>query len=52
VVLLCGTPQATIQMKKGGAALLDFPSHIAAGKGTLLWLLTPGQLRAIGSAKR
>lgn len=51
-VLLCSTPQAAIQMKKGGAALLNFPSHIAAGEGTLLWLLTPGQLRAIGSAKR
>jgi phosphohistidine phosphatase len=47
--LMFGESGAAIQMKKGGAALLDFPNRIVAGQGTLLWLLTPGQLRKLGN---
>lgn len=51
-LLLCGDKQATIPLKKGGAALLDFPRRPAIGDGTLLWLLRPGQLRRLGTDKR
>ncbi len=47
-LLLCGEDKAAIQLKKAGAALLDFPQRIAIGRGTLLWLLAPGQLRKLG----
>ena len=45
-LLLFGEVSAAIQLKKGGAALLDFPQRIAAGQATLLWLMTPKQLSA------
>jgi len=45
-LLLFGDTSAAIQLKKGGAALLDFPRHIANGQANLLWLMTPRQLRA------
>lgn len=34
--------------KKAGAALLEFPGAPEGGTGTLRWLLTAGQLRALG----
>jgi hypothetical protein len=34
-------------MRKGGACLLDFPNGLDAGTGTLLWAMTPAQLRAL-----
>lgn len=46
-LLLFGEESAAIQLKKGGAALLDFPNRIACGEATLLWLMTPRQLRAL-----
>ena len=51
-LLVFRNEQAAIQLKKGGAALLDFPHRIAIGNGALLWLLTPGQLRKLGSNNR
>ena len=51
-LLLCGEGQATVQLKKGGAALLDFPLTTTAGDGELLWLLTAGQLRKLGILNR
>jgi phosphohistidine phosphatase len=36
-----------VAMSKGGAALLEFSSRVAAGSGTLQWLLTGSQLRRI-----
>lgn len=47
--LLYGDTQATIRLGKGGAALLEFPGRIGSGEGTLLWLLTPAQLRTLGA---
>lgn len=37
-----------VAMSKGGAALLEFSSHVKARDGTLHWLLTGSQLRRIG----
>ncbi len=49
-LLLCGYIRATVQLKKGGAAMLDFPGKIGSAQGQLLWLLTPRQLRALGNS--
>jgi phosphohistidine phosphatase len=44
-LLLTGKERSVAVMKKGGAALLESPGAVAAGSCTLLWHLTPGQLR-------
>lgn len=46
--LLAGTERSFVELKKGAACLLTFPSAVAAASGTLLWALTPAQLRALG----
>jgi phosphohistidine phosphatase len=46
--LLSGEARSIVELKKGGACLLDLPAGAAAGTGTLVWLLQPGQLRRIG----
>lgn len=51
-LLLCGDVRPAVRLKKGGAALIDFPLTIEACRGELLWLLTPGQLRKLGSESR
>jgi phosphohistidine phosphatase len=38
---------ARTPLKKGGAVLLLFDNGLRAGSGTLVWALTPGQLRAL-----
>ncbi|MEX2109156.1 MAG: phosphohistidine phosphatase SixA [Gemmatimonadaceae bacterium] len=40
--------ESRVAMSKGGAALLEFDSRVAARSGTLEWLLTGSQLRRIG----
>ena len=45
--LLTGTGRRIIALRKGGAGLLDFPGEVDAGTATLLWALTPAQLRAL-----
>jgi phosphohistidine phosphatase len=45
--LMTGNGDSRIQLKKGGVCLLDFDSNIRRGAGTLLWLLTPRQLRGL-----
>jgi phosphohistidine phosphatase SixA len=47
---MTGNGESRIELKKGGACLLDFDSDIRRGAGTLLWLMTPRQLRAIANA--
>lgn len=47
--LLCGRDSATIALKKGGMAQLEFSDTIASGEGALQWLLTPKQLRLLGA---
>ena len=45
--LLTGTERQLIAFRKGGACLLEIPGEVAAGTATLLWALTPGQLRQL-----
>jgi phosphohistidine phosphatase len=46
--LMTGAGNSRVAFSKGGAALLEFPSRVASGGGTLEWLLTRSQLRRIG----
>jgi phosphohistidine phosphatase len=46
--LLTGGKRRILAMRKGGACLLDLGGEPAAGAATLLWALTPAQLRALG----
>jgi phosphohistidine phosphatase len=46
--LMTEAPDSRVAMSKGGAALLEFSSRVAARGGTLRWLLTGGQLRRLG----
>ena len=43
--LMSGLPESRVEMKKGGAALLEFEGQPGPGVGLLKWLMTPGQLR-------
>ena len=45
--LMTGSGDSRVELKKGGACLLDFDSSIRRGSGRLLWLLTPRQLRGL-----
>lgn len=45
--LMTGSDESRVQLKKGGACLLDFENHAAKQRGTLRWLLTPKLLEAI-----
>jgi len=47
--LMAGPHDARLQLKKGGACLLEFDAAPRRDSGTLLWLLTPRQLRSLGS---
>lgn len=46
--LLSSRKTGFVQFKKGAAALIEFAGAPAAGKGTLVWLLTAAQLSEIG----
>jgi phosphohistidine phosphatase len=48
--LMTGSGESRIALKKGGACLLDFDSNIRRGVGTMLWLMTPRQLRRLASS--
>jgi phosphohistidine phosphatase len=45
--LMSGLPESRVEMKKGGAALLEFAGQPGAGLGVLRWLVTPAQLRSL-----
>jgi phosphohistidine phosphatase len=45
--LLTGNERRLFAFRKGGACLLEFPNEPAAGTATLLWALTPAQLRGL-----
>lgn len=47
--LLTGSQNSVFDFKKGAAALIEFKTRAAAGKGKLLWSLKPSQLRALGA---
>lgn len=44
---LYGPGESRVQLKKGGACLLEFDTEPRRNSGTLLWLLTPRQLRGL-----
>ena len=46
--LVTGREESFLELKKGGAVLLEFAQERAAGKAKLLWALTPKQLRRLG----
>ena len=46
--LLAARSTPLIELKKGSACLLRFDDEIGAGTATLLWALTPAQLRQLG----
>jgi phosphohistidine phosphatase len=43
--LLTGLQESFVALRKGGAALVEVPTPVAAGKAKLLWMLKPSQLR-------
>lgn len=45
--LLCGDATSRIQLKKGGACLLEIPSMPGPGSATLMWALRPTHLRQL-----
>ena len=47
--LLTGTEKRLFSFRKGGACLLEFPGEVGAGTASLLWALTPAQLRELSS---
>ena len=48
--LLASPDTRFLELKKGGACELTWPTHVTAGDAHLLWMLTAGQLRRIGKA--
>lgn len=46
-LMLTGRQRSFVEMRKGGACLIDFPGRLAAGAGVLLWHLEPSQLREL-----
>jgi phosphohistidine phosphatase len=45
--LLTGNERRLYSFRKGGACLVEFNGEVAAGAATLLWALTPAQLREL-----
>jgi phosphohistidine phosphatase len=45
--LLTGSEKRIFSFRKGGASLIEFPGEVGAGTATLLWALTPAQLREL-----
>jgi phosphohistidine phosphatase len=43
--LLTGTEKRLFSFRKGGACLLEFSGEVGPGAATLLWAMTPAQLR-------
>ncbi len=46
--LLTGGDREFVELKKGGACLIDLGEGPRSSRAALLWLLTPGQLRKLG----
>jgi phosphohistidine phosphatase len=47
-LLIDGNGGSRLTLKKGACGLIEFRDGPSAGKGTLRWLLQPGQLKKIG----
>ena len=46
--LLTESASSFLSYKKGGASLVEFEGRAVPGRGQLVWLMTPGQLRRLG----
>lgn len=46
--LLTGRPASFLDLKKGGACLVEMTESLEPGRGALAWLLTPRALRRLG----
>src|SRR3712207_2290812 len=46
--LMSGLREPRVELKKGGACLLEFDGQPGPGVGVMRWLLTAGQLRSLG----
>jgi phosphohistidine phosphatase len=46
--LLTGRHDSFVELRKGGACLLEFDGAVAAGDAMLVWALAPRHLRALG----
>jgi phosphohistidine phosphatase len=46
--LLTESASSFFSYKKGGTSLVEFEGRAAPGRGQLVWLMTPGQLRRLG----
>lgn len=46
-LLLSGRDRSFLELRKGGACLLEFSGRVAPGAATLLWHLTASQARAL-----
>ncbi len=46
--MLAGSERSLVVMKKGSAALFEFPGRVTAGGARLLWHLPPALLRRLG----
>ena len=49
--LLTGRHESFVELKKGGAVLLEFDDPPAPGGATLLWAVPPGHLRKLRKAR-
>lgn len=49
--LLTGRHESFVELKKGGAVLLEFDDPPSAGGATLLWAAPPGHLRKLRKAR-
>ena len=47
-LLLTGKERSFIELRKGGACLIDFPGRLTPGAAVLLWHMRPSQLRELG----
>lgn len=45
--LLTGNERGLLELKKGGAVMLEFNGTLEAGQAKLLWAMTPKQLRRL-----
>ncbi len=48
-LLIFDQPRSVIDLRKGGACMIEFNGPVKAGQGTLVWLLKPSQLKRLGT---
>ena len=46
--MLTGLQESFVQLKKGGACMVELKEQVRPGRGRLLWSLAPAQLRLLG----